>query len=89
MVLVLLGAMREILGSGTLFANAALLLGDGFAFMEMTIIPEYRGFLLFVLPPGGFVALGFLIAGKNAIDKYIKTVRKEQSSKKSQMKKPV
>lgn len=72
MVLVLLGVAREILGSGTLFANAALLLGENFAFMEVTIIPEYRGFLLFVLPPGGFIALGFLIAGKNALDKYLK-----------------
>ncbi len=72
MVLVLLGAAREILGSGTLFANAALLLGESFAFMEITIIPEYKGFLLFVLPPGGFIALGFIIAGKNALDKYLK-----------------
>lgn len=68
LALVLLGAMREIIGSGTLFANAALLLGDNFSFMEMTIIPDYRGFLLFVLPPGGFIALGFLIAGKRLLD---------------------
>jgi H+/Na+-translocating ferredoxin:NAD+ oxidoreductase subunit E len=71
MVLVLLGAIREIIGSGTLFANAALLLGENFAFMELTIIPNYRGFLLFALPPGGFIALGFLIAGKRALDKHV------------------
>lgn len=71
LVLVLLGAMREIIGSGTLFANAALLLGDNFAFMELVIIPDYRGFLLFVLPPGGFIALGFLIAGKRVLDKHL------------------
>ncbi len=70
-VLVCLGAIREILGSGTLFANSALLLGDAFSFMEVTLIPEYRGFLLFVLPPGGFIALGFLIVGKRLIDEYI------------------
>ena len=66
--LTLLGACREILGSGTLFANASLLLGDPFAFMEMTVIPDYRGFLLFVLPPGGFLVLGFLLAGKRVIE---------------------
>lgn len=68
LALVVLGAMREIIGSGTLFANAALLLGDSFSFMEMVIIPDYRGFLLFVLPPGGFIALGFLIAAKRLLD---------------------
>ena len=36
MVLVILGAVREILASGTLFANAALLLGEGFSFLETT-----------------------------------------------------
>lgn len=73
LVLVVLGAAREILGSGTLFANAALLLGENFAFMQITIIPDYKGFLLFVLPPGGFIALGFIIAGKNALDKHLKS----------------
>ena len=69
MVLVLLGAMREMLGSGTLFANAALLLGDWAHFMELTLIADYKGFLLVILPPGGFLALGFLLAGKRLIDK--------------------
>lgn len=68
LALVLLGAVREIIGSGTLFANAALLLGENFSFMEMTLISDYRGFLLFVLPPGGFIALGFLMAGKRLLD---------------------
>jgi len=71
LALVALGAMREVIGSGTLFANAALLLGDNFSFMEMVIIPDYAGFLLFVLPPGGFIALGFLIAGKRLLDERI------------------
>jgi len=66
--LVALGAVRELLGSGTLFANAALLLGDAFAFLQLTIIPDYKGFLLMILPPGGFLALGFLLAGKRIID---------------------
>jgi putative ubiquitin-RnfH superfamily antitoxin RatB of RatAB toxin-antitoxin module len=33
-------------------------------FLELTLIPDYRGFLLMILPPGGFIALGFLLAGK-------------------------
>ncbi len=69
--LVSLGAIREILGSGTLFANASLLLGPHFSFMEMTLIPDYKGFLLFVLPPGGFIALGFLIAFRRIFDKFL------------------
>ncbi|CCQ72925.1 electron transport complex subunit E [Magnetospira sp. QH-2] len=66
--LVVLGAVREVLGSGTLFANAALLLGPAFEGLEITIIPDYKGVLLFVLPPGAFIVLGFLMAGKRLID---------------------
>ena len=69
LVLIALGAAREILGSGTLFANAALLLGSWASFMEMTLIPDYKGFLLIILPPGGFIVLGFLLAGKRLIDR--------------------
>ena len=64
-----IGAVREILGAGTLFADAHLLLGSAFSFMELKIIPDYKGFLLMVLPPGGFLAVGFLIAGKRIIDR--------------------
>lgn len=64
-----IGAVREILGTGTLFADAHLLLGSAFSFMEMKLIPDYKGFLLMILPPGGFLAVGFLIAGKRIIDR--------------------
>ncbi len=70
--LVAVGATREILGSGTLFANAPLLLGEAFSFMELTLIPEYGGFLLMILPPGAFIALGFILAGKRVIDAHIR-----------------
>lgn len=66
--LVALGAVREIIGAGTLFANASLLLGDSFSFLELTLIPDYRGFLLMALPPGGFLMMGFLMAGKRVLD---------------------
>lgn len=66
-VLVVLGAVREVLGAGTLFAGASLLLGDAFKAIEMNI-PEFDGMLLFALPPGGFIVLGFLLAGKRVLD---------------------
>lgn len=68
LVLVLLGASREILGSGTLFANASLLLGSWASVLELELIPDYKGFLLIILPPGGFLVLGFLLAGKRLVD---------------------
>jgi electron transport complex protein RnfE len=72
LALVTLGAVREILGSGSLFANNSLLLGDLFDFLQLTVIPDYRGFLLVILPPGGFLALGFLLAGKRIFEKKLR-----------------
>jgi Na+-translocating ferredoxin:NAD+ oxidoreductase subunit E len=69
LALVLVGGLREIVGSGTLFADADLLLGPAFAFMELTIIADYRGVLLMILPPGGFIAVGLILAAKRVIDK--------------------
>ncbi len=66
--LVVIGGVREVLGSGTLFANAHLLLGPAFAFLETTVVPEYKGFLLMILPPGGFMAVGLLLAWKRVLD---------------------
>ncbi|MCG3731335.1 electron transport complex subunit E [Vibrio cincinnatiensis] len=63
-VLTVLGAIREILGSGTLFSHAHLLLGERFAFLEMAIIEDYQGLLLVILPPGGFLVLGLVLALK-------------------------
>ena len=68
LALFILGATREILGSGTLFANASLMFGQVFSVIELTIIPNYRGFLLMILPPGAFIALGFILAGKRVLD---------------------
>lgn len=66
--LVAIGGVREIFGSGTLFANAHLLLGPAFAFLEITIVPQYKGFLLMILPPGGFLVTGLLLAWKRVLD---------------------
>ncbi len=67
--LVTIGGVREVIGAGTLFANAHLLLGAHFAFLELKLIPEYRGYLLMILPPGGFLVVGFLLAGKRLLDR--------------------
>jgi len=73
LVLVVLGSMREIIGFGTLFANAQLMFGDlGYA-MTITFSEDYPGFLLAVLPPGAFIGLGLLIALKNVIEKHQST----------------
>ncbi|MGF1643256.1 MAG: electron transport complex subunit E [Thiotrichales bacterium] len=76
LALVVIGGLREILGSGTLFANAHLLLGEAFGWLELTLIPGYRGFLLMILPPGGFLAVGFLLAGKRVLDRRIAAMPK-------------
>lgn len=68
-VLLVLGAMREILGSGTLFAQAQLMFGAGAEWLTVILIEDYRGFLLAILPPGAFLCLGLLIAVKNIIDR--------------------
>jgi electron transport complex protein RnfE len=68
-VLLLLGAIREILGHGTLLSQAQLMFGEGAQWMTITVLPDYRGYLLAILPPGAFLALGTLIAVKNTIDR--------------------
>ncbi|MHB1291514.1 MAG: electron transport complex subunit E [Sulfuricella sp.] len=63
-----LGAMREIFGKGTLFSGIDLALGESAKGLVITVFPGYQGFLLAILPPGAFLGLGLLIAGKNWID---------------------
>ena len=53
LALTLLGAVRELFGTGKLFS--------------LTIYPESYGSLIFVLAPGGFIALGYLIAVVNRL----------------------
>jgi len=51
--LTLLGAVREIIGAGSLFGTS--------------LLPETCNVLLFVLPPGAFITLGYLIAIVNTL----------------------
>ena len=48
-----LGVVREILGAGSVFG--------------ITLLPESLNMLLFVLPPGAFITLGFLVAIVNKL----------------------
>ncbi len=67
LALLVLGGMRELIGQGTLFAQADFLFGS--MARDWTIeIGHYRGVLIAILPPGAFLGLGFLIALKNLID---------------------
>lgn len=63
-----LGALREIFGKGTLFSGIDLALGESAKGMVITVFPDYQGFLFAILPPGAFLGLGLIIAGKNWID---------------------
>jgi len=66
-VLVVLGALRELVGQGTLLSGAEMMFG---AAVDLTLrpIPAYDGLLLAVLPPGAFIGLGLLVAAKNWLD---------------------
>lgn len=63
-VLLALGMLRELIGQGTLFAGAATLLH--LPWLELHVAD--RGLLLAALPPGAFLLLAALIAGKQWLD---------------------
>ncbi|MBL3558096.1 MULTISPECIES: electron transport complex subunit E [Marinobacter] len=75
-VLLALGAMRELIGQGTLFTDMDLLLGPMAADWGFQPLEQYPDVLFMVLPPGAFVGLGLLIALKNGIDNHLKARRK-------------
>ena len=63
--LLMLGALREVIGRGTLLADAHLMFGSLGESLTITVIPGHPGFLLAILPPGAFIGLGMLIAARN------------------------
>ncbi len=68
LALTVIGAVREISGNGTLFADASLLLGPAFKAIELRLLPADMGVLMMILPPGGFLVTGFLVVGKRLLD---------------------
>jgi electron transport complex protein RnfE len=79
-VLVVLGASRELLGQGTLFGGADLLLGDWASVLTIHVWHVDTPFLLAMLPPGAFIAMGLLIALKNVIDNRVKAQQPKAKS---------
>jgi electron transport complex protein RnfE len=71
-VLVVLGGLRELSGTGALFANMDLLFGPDAANWKIEVFGNYQPFLLAILPPGAFIFTGMIIAVKNMIDDRIK-----------------
>ncbi|WGE36204.1 electron transport complex subunit E [Actinobacillus genomosp. 1] len=67
--LVMLGAIRELIGNGTLFDGLDLLLGDWAKSLRVDVLHLDSGLLLAILPPGAFIGLGVILAVKNLIDK--------------------
>ena len=70
--LVIVCVIRELLGSGTFGGG---LLGPGGA--GIRIIPEQFPAMQIVMPVGGFLVLGFVIAGSQALMSYLKNKKKE------------
>jgi len=68
LVLVALGAMREIIGMGTLFSQAHLMFGEAARGLTLSMGEGFKGMLLAILPPGAFIGLGLMLALKNVID---------------------
>jgi len=72
LVLIILGALREIIGSGTLLAGSDMLFGSWLPPEGFRLRQENSGFLLALLPPGAFLGLGLLIALKNLLKRSVK-----------------
>lgn len=67
LVLFVIGAIREIIGQGSIFSQAHLLFGEFGHTLHWLIFEDYQGFLIAILPPGAFFVLAILIAIKNKV----------------------
>lgn len=70
-VLIVLGGMRELAGTGAMFANMDLLFGPVATDWKVVFFDTSQPFLLAILPPGAFIFTGLLIALKNLIDRQL------------------
>jgi len=71
LVLIILGAMRELIGNGTLFSQIELIFGESSKWLTLNINDDFRPALIGILPPGAFIGLALLIALKNIINSKI------------------
>jgi len=67
-VLFAIGAIREIIGQGSIFSQAHLLFGEVGHSLHWKFVDDYQGFLIAILPPGAFFVLALLIAVKNKLN---------------------
>jgi electron transport complex protein RnfE len=81
LALIALGALRELLGSGALFADMHLLFGAQAAGWEMVLFRDYPPVLVAILPPGAFICTGLLIAAHTYSNDHL-----EQRKKRNQYK---
>lgn len=73
LVLVCIGALRELLGTGHLFADMHLIFGESARNWQINLFGAgYPNVIFALLPPGAFIVAGFLIAFKNVIDAHMK-----------------
>jgi len=68
LVLVILGSFRELMGSGTLFAQMDLLFGEAAKSLKLSMPDDFHPILMAILPPGAFIGLGLLVALKNMFE---------------------
>ncbi|MDK1703333.1 electron transport complex subunit E [Serratia rubidaea] len=73
-----LGSMRELIGNGTLFDGADMLLGSWAKVLRIEVVHFDSPLLLAMLPPGAFIGLGLMLAVKYVIDEKMKA-RKAQA----------
>ncbi|ANF16924.1 elongation factor G [Buchnera aphidicola (Schlechtendalia chinensis)] len=80
-----IGLVRELFGSGTLFFGIENLFGSWSKILYVKIIKVDYVMLFFLYPAGAFMVLGFILAGKNFIDKKINFNNYNHCSKKSKL----
>lgn len=78
LVLTTVGIIRELSGQGTIFSGIQELFGDGAAVLTTKVFASENGFLIAILPPGAFITLGLLVAGKNWLDNRYKSKRQNK-----------
>ena len=78
-----LGSLREIIGNGMLFDGADALLGSWAKVLRVEIFHTDSPFLLAMLPPGAFIGLGLMLAGKYLIDERMKKRRAEAAAERA------
>lgn len=73
--MLVLGALREVLGNETLFDGASQLMAGWAQVRRIEVFHTDTPFSLAMLPPGAFIGLGFMLVGKYLIDQRMKALK--------------